>query len=201
MEPVDIVMVGVGGQGIITMASVLAEAALRRGVNAIVAETHGLSQRGGSVIVHVRLGEAEAPLIMRGTAGLMLALDGIEAIRYLEYLSPHAIVVVDKRVTPPPLPGVRVPSIVEIMEALEETGLEVHPVGAVETAVALGNPRAANMYMLGYAAAVHGYGGLVGLEDLEEAVRARLKSPESNVRVLRRGYEDGLKAVAREERV
>ena len=201
MEPVDIVMVGVGGQGIITMASVLAEAALRKGVNAIVAETHGLSQRGGSVLVHVRLGDAEAPLIMRGTAGLMLALDGIEAIRYLEYLSPNAVVVVDKRVTPPPLPGVKVPSIVEILEALEETGLEVHPVGAVETAVALGNPRAANMYMLGYAAAVHGYGGLVDVGDLEEAVRARLKSPESNVRVLRKGYEDGLKALTREERV
>ena len=148
-------------------------------------------------MVHVRLGGAEAPLIMRGTATLMLALDGIEAIRYLEYLSPTGVVVVDKRVTPPPLPGVRVPSIVEILEALEEAGVEVHPVGAVETAVALGNPRAANMYMLGYAAAVHGYGGLVGLEDLEEAVRGRLRSPESNIRVLRRGYEDGLKALAR----
>jgi len=187
----DVVLAGVGGQGIITMATVLADAALLEGHDVIVAETHGLSQRGGSVVVHVRLGGAEAPLIMRGSAGLMLALDAVEAARYAGYLSRGATVVVEKRITPPPLPEARVPGLGEVLSALEGAGLRVYPVNAVEAAVELGNPRAANMYVLGYALAVHGFGGLVSLESLEEAVRGRLRNPESNVRVLRRGFEEG----------
>ncbi len=192
--PVNVVLAGVGGQGIITMASVLADAAIREGHNALVAETHGLSQRGGTVIVHVRLGDAEAPLIPRGGGDLMLALDAIEAVRYAGYLRRGAPVVVDKRVTPPPLPNIRVPSLGELLDALSRASVRLYPVAAVETAVLMGNPRAANMYMLGYGLAVHGYGGLVTLKALEEAVRERVRDPESNIRVLRRGYEDGLAA-------
>jgi len=191
---VNLVLAGVGGQGIITMATVLADAAIRAGSRGLVAETHGLSQRGGTVIVHVRLGEAEAPLIMRGTGNAMLALDAIEALRYLEYLRPGAPVIVDKRITPPPLPNIRVPRLDEVLGALREAGVQVYPVNAVVEAQELGNPRAANIYVLGYALALHGFGGHVTLEALEEAIRARLRSPETNIRVLRKGYEDGVAA-------
>ena len=195
--PMDVVMVGVGGQGIITMATVLAEAALRRGYDAVVAETHGLSQRGGSVIVHVRLGDADAPLIMEGTARLMLALDAIEALRYIGYMARDGVVVVDRRITPPPLPDIEVPRLGEVLKALEETGVRVYPVSAVERAVELGNPRAANMYMLGFAAAINGFEDMVELEDLEAAVRDRLRDPESNVRILKAGYMDAAKLLAK----
>ncbi len=190
----NIVLAGVGGQGIITMASVLADAAIRTGYNGLVAETHGLSQRGGTVIVHVRLGDAEAPLIMKGSGDLMLALDAIEALRYLPYLRKGAPLIVDKRITPPPLPNLRVPKLGDVLEALQAAGARVYPVEAVLEAQALGNPRAANMYLLGYGLAVHGYNGMVSLEALEEAIRARVRNPESNVRVLRKGYDDGLAA-------
>lgn len=191
---VDVVMAGVGGQGVITMASVLADAALRLGYNAIVAETHGLSQRGGTVIVHVRLGDVEAPLIMEGSGDLLLSLEANEAIRYLKYVRKGAVVVTDMRIIRPPLPNIEVPSLGEILEALEKAEVAAYPVNAVGEAEALGNARAANMYVLGYALAVHGYGGMVTLDSLKEAVRSRVRSPESNIRVLEKGYNDGLKA-------
>lgn len=190
---VDVVLAGVGGQGIITMASVLAEAAVSGGYNALVAETHGLSQRGGTVIVHVRLGDVEAPLIMEGGGDILLSLEATETLRYLKYAKKGSIIVMDMRILRPPLPNVKVPTLTEILEALEKADVEVHPVNAVGEAQALGNPRAANMYLLGYGLAVHGYGGMVSLEALRQAIRSRVRSPESNIKVLLKGYEDGLK--------
>ncbi|MEB3806421.1 MAG: indolepyruvate oxidoreductase subunit beta [Desulfurococcales archaeon] len=191
----DIVLAGIGGQGIITMATVLADAAVRGGYNAIVAETHGLSQRGGTVIVHVRLGDAEAPLIMRGSGDVLLSLEATETLRYLEYVRRGSIVVVDMRIIPPPLPDVKVPTLVEVLEELEKAEVQVYPVNAVGEAQALGNPRAANMYLIGFGLAVHGYNGIVTLDALEESISERVRNPESNIKVLRKGYEDGLKAV------
>ena len=81
-----------------------------------------------------------------------------------------------------------------MLEAIRDAGIKLYPVNAVLEAQELGNPRAANIYMLGYALAVHGLGGHVTLEALEDAIRARLRSPESNIRVLRKGYSDGLAA-------
>jgi len=77
----NVVMVGVGGQGLVTAAKVLADAAIDSGTKALVAETHGLSQRGGAVEVHVRLGDVYAPLVPRGRADVLLAFEIIEAAR------------------------------------------------------------------------------------------------------------------------
>ncbi|MCE4618302.1 MAG: indolepyruvate oxidoreductase subunit beta [Desulfurococcales archaeon] len=194
---VDVVLAGVGGQGIITMASVLADAAVNQGYNAIVAETHGLSQRGGTVIVHVRLGDVEAPLIMEGGGDLLLSLEATETLRYLKYVKKGAIVVMDMRIIRPPLPNVEVPQLPEILEELEKAEVEVYPVNAVGEAQALGNPRAANMYLIGYGLAIHGYGGMVSIDSLKQAIMSRVRNPESNIKVLLKGYNDGLNAVKR----
>ncbi len=193
-KPFNLVIVGVGGQGIITMANVLASAAVAKGHNAIVAETHGLSQRGGTVIVHVRLGEAEAPLIMEGKADLLIALEATEALRYANYLAKGAPAIVDSRLIRPPLPNVEMPSLEDVYKALGEAGIRVFKTNAVEKAEELGNPQGANMYLLGYGLAINGYGGYVDAPSIEEAIRQKVRNPEANIKVFRVGYEDGLKA-------
>ena len=91
----DISLCGVGGQGVLSMAALIGEAALARGLRAKQSEVHGMAQRGGAVSAHLRLsGSAIASdLIPRGTAELILGMEPLESLRYLEYLSPDGTVV------------------------------------------------------------------------------------------------------------
>src|SRR5512136_2748137 len=80
-----LVVAGVGGQGVIYAAKILSQAALARGERVIVSENHGMSQRGGSVLAHVKIGGSELPLIRRATADALIAFDRTEAVRNLTF--------------------------------------------------------------------------------------------------------------------
>ena len=147
----NIVLAGVGGQGIITSARILAEASLSSGRNVLVAETHGLSQRGGSVVVHVRVGDVEAPLIPPGLGDLLIGLEAIEAARYATLLRPGAPITINEEVQPPPLPRITVPSLDMIINALTKAGYRVYSVPATLEASKLGDARSMNTLLLGYA--------------------------------------------------
>ena len=91
----DILLAGVGGQGVLSMASIIGRAALAEGLFVKQSEVHGMAQRGGAVVAHLRLsrGPIASDLIPRGTADLILSLEPVEALRYLEYLVPGGAVV------------------------------------------------------------------------------------------------------------
>jgi indolepyruvate ferredoxin oxidoreductase beta subunit len=86
----DIVLAGVGGQGVLSMAALIGRAAMTAGLNAKQSEVHGMAQRGGAVQAHLRLsdGAIASDLIPHGTADLILSLEPVEALRYLPWLSP-----------------------------------------------------------------------------------------------------------------
>ncbi len=191
MKSLNIVLSGVGGQGIISLANVLANAVTRSGNNVIVAETHGLSQRGGSVIVHVRLGDVEAPLIPPGAGDFMISLDPLEAARYSKYLKPGSKLLIEENITPPPLPGVEIPSLQQVVEYLKTAGFNPLIVPAVVEASRLGNPLGANMFMLGVTFGQGLLDGFVEQEHIEEAIRNLLRKPEKNIQVFRKGVEWG----------
>lgn len=149
MRVLNIILAGFGGQGLISLARVLAEAAQRKGYNVIVAETHGLSQRGGTVVVHVRLGDCEAPLVPPGTADILLAMELIEANRYLYYLNPNGTIVANDYILPPPLPKIQVPTREELVKNLARNAKRVVLVNATREALKLGDTRVANMVLLG----------------------------------------------------
>ncbi|MDD5144517.1 MAG: indolepyruvate oxidoreductase subunit beta [Candidatus Pacebacteria bacterium] len=103
-EDYNIVIAGTGGQGVITLLQVLAEAALIEGKDIKTSELHGLSQRGGSVEVHVRFGERiYSPLVMRGKADLVIGLETQEVLRALDYAGPQTVFLVNKYFVPIPL--------------------------------------------------------------------------------------------------
>jgi indolepyruvate ferredoxin oxidoreductase beta subunit len=94
-KPYNILMVGVGGQGIITASDILTQAALIHGYDAKKSEIHGMSQRGGSVSSHVRFGEVVySPVITPGTVDILLSLEEMEALRWIGYAGKHTLVVV-----------------------------------------------------------------------------------------------------------
>ena len=87
MEEYNIVLCGVGGQGTILASKILAQTAVKLGLNCRVGETHGMSQRGGSVISHVRIGsKVYGALTPDAHADLMLAFEPVESLRYINYL-------------------------------------------------------------------------------------------------------------------
>jgi indolepyruvate ferredoxin oxidoreductase, beta subunit len=172
-----LVVTGIGGQGIIFVTKVLAQAAMSRGEQVMASENHGMSQRGGSVLSYVKIGGSEAPLIRRGTADTLIALDRLEALRTLPFVRAQGSVCVN---TPDGLDPA-------VMPRLNEMGIQVHALDADACAKELGAPTVANLIVLGFAAA-HGALGLT-VEELNSAVQALgpAKAVELNLKALALG--------------
>jgi indolepyruvate ferredoxin oxidoreductase beta subunit len=94
----DIILAGVGGQGILSIAFVIDNAALKEGLSFKQAEVHGMAQRGGAVQSHLRLSSRQihSDLIPRGEADMLLSIEPLETLRYLDFLSPEGIVVTSR---------------------------------------------------------------------------------------------------------
>lgn len=143
----DIVLAGVGGQGILSIASILGEAALRENLHLKQAETHGMSQRGGAVVSHVRISDNEisSDLIPSGMAEIILSVEPMEALRYLPFLSETGYIVTN---TTPFENIVNYPDLDGILEELNNQP-RIIAIDADKIAKEIGNRRASNMVMLG----------------------------------------------------
>ncbi len=146
----NIVICGVGGQGIILASDVLCHAAFLSGYDVKKSEVHGMAQRGGSVITHVRFGkDVHSPLIEQGTCQYMLAFEKLEALRYTDYLCRDGHIIVDNREIPPMsvlVGDAKYPTDIE--QKLQRFGA-VHLIDATNIAIDLGNLRVVNIVLLG----------------------------------------------------
>lgn len=98
----NVIIAGVGGQGILLSSRVLGKLAMDAGLDVKVSEVHGMSQRGGDVITHVRIGEhVLSPLIEEGTADAIIAFEQLEALRALPFLKSNGLIVVNTQKIPP----------------------------------------------------------------------------------------------------
>jgi indolepyruvate ferredoxin oxidoreductase beta subunit len=91
----NIVLTGVGGQGVITAANILGKAAVRAGVPVYVSEVHGMAQRGGSVNCTIRMGAVSGPLLAQGTADALVSTEPVEALRYIRYAHKKTKIITD----------------------------------------------------------------------------------------------------------
>lgn len=172
-----LVIAGIGGQGVIFVTKVLSQAGLMRGQQVIASENHGMSQRGGSVMSYVKIGGNEAPLIRRGTADALIALDPTEAVRTLAFVRRLGAVCVNS-------PNGFEPALIP---RLTELGIQVHTVNADGLARQLGALAAANLVVLGFAAARQALG--LTVDELKAAVQALgpPKAVEMNLNALEAG--------------
>ncbi|TNJ39493.1 indolepyruvate oxidoreductase subunit beta [Chlorobaculum thiosulfatiphilum] len=184
----NIILAGVGGQGILSIAAVIDWAALQEGLNLRQAEVHGMSQRGGAVQSHLRISDQEifADLIGLGTADLILSVEPLEALRYLPYLAPSGRVVTS---LDPFVNMTGYPSMEEIEAELGKTDRPVL-VHAAELAREAGSARASNMVMLGAGAPFTG----IAPSKLEAGIEALFGSKgreivEINIRAFRAGVQ------------
>jgi len=158
MKEFNMVIIGVGGQGIITLMRVISEAAMRKGYDVKTSELHGLAQRGGSVPCHIRFGKKiYSPLVMQGEAHLIIGLEPLEALRaaYFGSKENKTTFLVDNSPIIPlsvPILKLKYPSLKEIFENLKEFSAKVIVVNASEIVKKeVGSTIPKNIYMLGYA--------------------------------------------------
>lgn len=186
-QPVNIVLSGLGGQGILFMTKLLAQAALGKGFEVMGAETHGMAQRGGSVVSHLRLGPVRSSLVPEGKAHFLLALDESEGYRTLPFLRPEGRFYLDA-----PSGDLRP----EVQAYLDRLGAVCRAFPAQRTAMDLGAPLSTNLALLGFFSAFES--APIGHADLrttiEKASPERLKG--INLKVFDAGYLKGLESYA-----
>ncbi len=184
----DIVLAGVGGQGILSVATILGVAALKEGLNIKQAEVHGMSQRGGDVQSTLRISSSpiHSDLIPSGKADLIVSLEPMEALRYLPTLSPEGWIVTSSA------PFVNIPNYpdIEIIEKEYEKAGNVIAFDMEAMAKEVASPRSSNMVLLG--AASHFIE--ITADKIEDAIKSVFSSKgeaivESNLKAFRAGRE------------
>jgi len=149
----DLLMVGVGGQGIVLASDILGEVALAAGYDVKKTDTLGMAQRGGSVLSHVRIADKVwSPLIKEGDVDVLVAFEKLEAARWSYYLHPGGVAIVNNQSTPPlsvSLGTHRYPGDKEIEGTLRQRADRIYFVDGTDKAKELGDIRTLNMIMLG----------------------------------------------------
>lgn len=162
----DIMLAGVGGQGILSIAAIIGYAAIDSGLYLKQAEVHGMSQRGGDVQSHLRISDKEiaSDLIAGGKADMIISVEPMESLRYLPMLSPEGWVITNTK------PFINVPNYPQIETVLAEIKKQPHHVAldADQIAADLGNAKSANVVILGAASPFLG----MPFEQFENAIKA-----------------------------
>jgi len=149
----DILIAGVGGQGIVLASDIIAETALAAGNDVKKTDTLGMAQRGGRVVSHVRFAaRVYSPLVTPGEVDILLALEKLEAARWIPYLRAGGVALVNNHALPPlsvSLGQARYPADAAIIRLLRQRTQNIYLVEGSRRAQELGNARAVNSYMLG----------------------------------------------------
>lgn len=187
----DIILAGVGGQGILTIATIIGDAAAQAGLSLKQAEVHGMSQRGGDVQSNLRLSSEPiySDLIKQGSADIIISMEPMEALRYLPYLAKDGVVVTSSH------PFKNIPNYPDEQELMEE--LQSLPHTAIlpieELAKQNNIPKSANTLLLGMAAR---YIEILSPEQLRESVKRVFSSKgEKIVEMNCQAFDIGLNAV------
>lgn len=151
----DIMIVGVGGQGTLLASRVIGKVATDEGFMVKVSEVHGMSQRGGSVVTYVKFGEkVYSPIVEKGRADIILAFEQLEAYRYLDYLKEGGELIVNtQKIDPMPVIIGAADYPEKILEKIRAQKIRMTEYDALSAARAAGNPKTANVALLGVLAA------------------------------------------------
>jgi len=155
----NVFICGVGGQGLVLLTRVIGDACAKSGKKIVTGEMYGLSQRSGAVSVHMRIGDdAFSPLIPIGQADVMIALEAIESLRYIEYLKKDGIILMNKRIMHPPIETSKIIDsknkieyfeIDQVILKLKKWTSNIALIDALKLAKESGNARTENTVFLG----------------------------------------------------
>lgn len=171
----NILIVGVGGQGTILASKVLSGVVQKNGLEVKVSEIHGMAQRGGSVVTHVRFGrEIASPIIPQGEADIILAFEKLEALRWLPYLKEGGSILINaQRIDPMPVIMGVVDYPVDALDTIRSQRKNIIVIDALKTALDAGNPKAVNVVLLGFLSKCLDISEDIWLDVLKDTVPAK----------------------------
>ncbi|MBR1911218.1 MAG: indolepyruvate oxidoreductase subunit beta [Treponema sp.] len=186
----NILICGVGGQGTVLAAKLIAQAAVSAGKKVLSAETIGMAQRGGSVVSHVRIGEdAFSPLIPKQQADIIISFEAAEAVRNLSFLKPNGMIIVNKKVVQPVTASLTGKTFSEdtMIQALNGCTPNVTCVDTDKGCTVLGSPKVVNTLLLGAACRT----GIIEMKDIEQAIKLLVKPAfyDLNIQALHYGQQ------------
>ena len=192
MNPYNIYISGVGGQGIIKTSVIMGESAMKSDLSVVVGEIHGMSQRGGVVSTQMKIGDSHSPIIEEGKADLLLAFEPLEALRAVKLINKDSYVVMN---TSPIYPfNIRqsehpYPELSAVIDELESHAKKVIALDADGIAKKAGHILAVNMVLLGAVAAIPGFP--VDKETIITSMQANL--PEKSIPINLKAFEEGFR--------
>jgi len=190
---VQMIISGVGGQGVLLVTRIISTFALGEGYPLIGSEDHGMSQRGGSVMTHLKIGNFDSPLVKKGSADILLSLERNEAYKTLHYLKPS----LNGRDGGLCFINASDPGVMsqEIMAYLKEKGIETYVVGADQLAKEMGSPQSANIALIGFATSHPRFPFPYDkLRDAIERVTPQ-RFREASLKVFEKGFIEGQKSI------
>jgi len=149
---------GVGGQGLMLVSNIIGLTCAEYGLNIRTAETHGLAQRSGSIYTHIRIGDdVFSPLIPYGEADVLLGMEAIESLRYIEFLKPNGVIILNEYIWQPVQSTfdrvidseVKYIEFQDIIEKMKMVTNRIFILNASDLALKAGNPLTSNVIMLG----------------------------------------------------
>jgi indolepyruvate ferredoxin oxidoreductase, beta subunit len=193
VKELNIIIAGVGGQGVVLLSEILGNAAVRDGLKVRGSEVLGMAQRGGSVFSNIRLGEeVYSPMTPDGKCDVLISLEPSEALRNIQYLNPRTIVIMNNRKVIPATVSMgksSYPEVEQIQKKLESVTARVISLDSVEVAEKAGNRQTANVVMLG---ALFGSGKIpIKIETIKDSIRERVpaKAADINLKAFDMGYD------------
>lgn len=158
MQKIDLLMVGVGGQGTILASDIVGDVAIASGYDMKKTDTLGMAQRGGSVVSHLRMAEkVHSPMIQPGQTDILIAFEKLEAVRWIHFLRPGGVVIVNDYVVPllsVSLGNQKYPTDNEVTNIFKQRAENIFMVRGNMKAQEIGDVRTLNIFMLGYLSAL-----------------------------------------------
>lgn len=193
MNNLNIMIVGVGGQGTLLASRILGNVAVMQGYDVKVSEVHGMSQRGGSVVTYVKMGDkVYSPIIDKNEADILLAFEKLEALRWIDYLKKGGTLVMnDQEINPMPVITGKAKYPEDITGRLKSGGIALQSIDALKLAEECGNIKAMNVVLIGLLAKSTGIAKEIWLKAIEEVIPAKLL--DVNISAFETGYNSSLK--------
>ena len=192
VKELNIIIAGVGGQGVVLMSEILGNAAVQEGYKVRGSEVLGMAQRGGSVFSNIRIGsEVFAPMTADGRCDVLVGLEPSEALRNIQYLNKSSVVIMNNRKVIPATVSMgksTYPEIDVVRQKLEEAAGRVIVIDAVELAEKAGNRQSSNVVMLG---ALFGSGKMpISVETVKRLIGERFtgKAVDINMKAFDLGF-------------
>lgn len=184
----DILMVGVGGQGTVLSSNIVCDVALANGYDVKKSEIHGMAQRGGSVVTHIRVGEkVYSPTIPEKSADILVSFERMEFLRYAEYYGDDTVLILNtQEIAPPTVADGSASYPEDKIDEVKKGFSKVYETDAISKAKELGNPKVAGMIVLGILAKSVPF----KKEAWEQAIKDRVppKTIELNLKAFDLGY-------------